>query len=98
MATNIASNMLELIGNTPLVRLNKLAEGLAAEVVVKLELFNPTGSVKDRPALAMLEAAARNGWLDRERAVIESLLAIRRAGADLVITYYAELLAKLLPK
>jgi porphobilinogen synthase len=45
---------------------------------------------------AMLEAAARNGWLDRERAVLESLLAIKRAGADLVITYYAELLARLL--
>jgi porphobilinogen synthase len=47
---------------------------------------------------AMLEAAARNGWLDRERAVLESLVAIKRAGADLVITYYAELLAKLIEK
>jgi len=46
---------------------------------------------------AMLEAAARNGWIDRERAVLESLVAIKRAGADLIITYYAELLAKLLP-
>jgi porphobilinogen synthase len=45
---------------------------------------------------AMLEAAARNGWIDRERAVLESLLAIKRAGADLVISYYAELLTKLL--
>jgi porphobilinogen synthase len=45
---------------------------------------------------AMLEAAARNGWLDRERAVIESLLSIKRAGADLIISYYAELLAKLI--
>ena len=44
----------------------------------------------------MLEAAARNGWLDRERAVLESLLSIKRAGADLIITYYAELLTKLL--
>jgi porphobilinogen synthase len=46
---------------------------------------------------AMLEAAARNGWLDHERAVLESLLAIKRAGADLIISYYAELLSKLLP-
>jgi porphobilinogen synthase len=46
---------------------------------------------------AMLEAAGRNGWIDRDRAAMESLLAIRRAGADLIITYYAELLAKLLP-
>jgi porphobilinogen synthase len=47
---------------------------------------------------AALEAAARNGWLDRDRAVLESLLAIKRAGADLIITYYAELLAKLLDR
>jgi porphobilinogen synthase len=45
---------------------------------------------------AMLEAAARNNWLDRDRAVLESLIAIKRAGADLIITYYAELLAKLI--
>jgi porphobilinogen synthase len=47
---------------------------------------------------AMLEAAARNGWLDRERAAVESLVAIKRAGADLVITYYAELLAKVIER
>jgi porphobilinogen synthase len=46
---------------------------------------------------AMLEAAAKNGWLDGDRAVLESLMAIKRAGADLIITYYAERLAKLLP-
>jgi porphobilinogen synthase len=46
---------------------------------------------------AMLEAAGRNGWLDHDRAVLESLTAIKRAGADLIISYYAELLAKLLP-
>jgi porphobilinogen synthase len=45
---------------------------------------------------AMLEAASRNNWLDHDRAVLESLLAIKRAGADLIITYYAELLAKLI--
>jgi porphobilinogen synthase len=46
---------------------------------------------------AMLEAAGRNGWLDHDRAVLESLVAIKRAGADLIITYYGELLEKLLP-
>jgi porphobilinogen synthase len=46
---------------------------------------------------AMVEAAARNGWLEHDRAVLESLTAIKRAGADLIITYYAEKLAKLLP-
>jgi porphobilinogen synthase len=45
---------------------------------------------------AMLEAASRNGWLDHDRAVLESLLSIKRAGADLIITYYGELLARLL--
>lgn len=47
---------------------------------------------------AMLEAAARNGWLDHDRAVLESLIAIKRAGADLIITYYAERLAKLIER
>ena len=46
---------------------------------------------------AMIEAAARNGWLDHDRAILESLLAIKRAGADLIISYYAPKLAKLLP-
>ena len=46
---------------------------------------------------AMIEAAARNGWLDHDRAILESLISIKRAGADLIITYYAEQLARLLP-
>jgi porphobilinogen synthase len=46
---------------------------------------------------AMVEAAARNGWIDRERAIIESLTAIKRAGADLIISYWADALARLLP-
>jgi porphobilinogen synthase len=47
---------------------------------------------------SMLEAAIRNGWLDGDRAILESLTAIKRAGADLIITYYAEKLARLLPQ
>ena len=46
---------------------------------------------------SMLEAAFRNNWLDRDRAILESLTSIKRAGADLIITYYAETLARLLP-
>jgi porphobilinogen synthase len=46
---------------------------------------------------SMIEAAARNGWIDRDRLLLESLIAIKRAGADLIISYYAEALAKLLP-
>jgi porphobilinogen synthase len=47
---------------------------------------------------AMIEAAAKNGWIDHDRVILESLLSIKRAGADLIITYYAERLAKLLEK
>lgn len=57
----IANNITELIGNTPLVRLNKLSEGLSADIVLKLEFFNPLHSVKDRIGLAMIEAAEKAG-------------------------------------
>ncbi|HNR39952.1 MAG TPA: pyridoxal-phosphate dependent enzyme, partial [Acidobacteriota bacterium] len=53
----IAGSMLELVGNTPLVRLPKLSGGLPGEVVAKLEFFNPCASVKDRLGLALIEAA-----------------------------------------
>jgi cysteine synthase len=58
---NIAANVTELIGKTPLVRLNRIAQGLPGEVVLKLESQNPLGSVKDRIGLAMIEAAERDG-------------------------------------
>src|ERR687898_494708 len=51
----IADSLIDLIGDTPLVRLNRVTEGLACTVVAKLEMLNPGGSVKDRPALAMIE-------------------------------------------
>ena len=57
----IASNVLELIGGTPLVKLTKLAEGCEAEVVCKLESFNPANSVKDRIALSMITQAEERG-------------------------------------
>src|SRR5579883_1543946 len=68
----IANNVTELIGNTPLVRLNRLTEGAKAQVVCKLEYFNPLGSVKDRIGVAMIEAAERDGKLTREMTVLES--------------------------
>src|SRR5271168_578862 len=58
---NIAANLTELIGKTPLVRLNRIAQGLPGQIVVKLESQNPLGSVKDRIGLAMIEAAERDG-------------------------------------
>jgi len=59
----IASDVTRLIGNTPLVRLNRMAAGLPAEVVAKLEFFNPAHSVKDRIGVAMIEALERDGRL-----------------------------------
>jgi cysteine synthase A len=63
--------MLAAIGNTPLVRLQRLAPENGAELWVKLEYVNPTGSMKDRMALAMIEGAERDGLLDRDTTVVE---------------------------
>ena len=67
----IAENVLRLIGNTPLVKINKLNEDGLATVAAKLESFNPAGSIKDRPALNMIEEAERNGLLTPGAVVIE---------------------------
>jgi cysteine synthase A len=60
----IASDVTQLIGNTPLVRLNRMASGLRGEVVAKLEFFNPAHSVKDRIGTAMVDALEREGKLE----------------------------------
>jgi cysteine synthase A len=67
----IAKNVTELIGRTPLVRLNKVSAGARAEVVVKLESLNPAASVKDRIGLAMIEAAERDGQLKPGTVIVE---------------------------
>lgn len=67
----IADNMTELIGNTPLVRLNRLAGDAKAQVAAKLESFNPLSSVKDRIGVAMLTAAEREGLINKETTIIE---------------------------
>jgi cysteine synthase A len=68
---NIKANVLELIGNTPLVRLNRVNEGAKAEVVAKLESLNPLASVKDRIALAMIEDAEKRGLLKKGSVIVE---------------------------
>lgn len=67
----IANNITELIGNTPLVRINKLAKDSYANIYAKLELFNPLSSVKDRIALAMIEDAEKNGLINEDTIIIE---------------------------
>ena len=67
----IAENVTHLIGNTPLVRLNRITEGLEAQVVAKLEYFNPAHSVKDRIGIAMIEAAEREGKIGPDTIIVE---------------------------
>ena len=69
--TRIASNIIELIGNTPLVELNRVTEGAAARVVAKLEFFNPASSVKDRIGVSMIEAAERDGRIGPDTIILE---------------------------
>ncbi len=67
----IADSVLDLIGNTPMVRLRRVTEGIECPVVVKFETYNPGGSSKDRPALAMIDAAERDGLLKPGGTIIE---------------------------
>ena len=69
--TRIASNITELIGNTPLVELNRVTEGAAGRVVAKLEFFNPASSVKDRIGVSMIEAAERDGRIGPDTIILE---------------------------
>jgi cysteine synthase A len=67
----IASDITQLVGNTPLVALNRMADGLEATVVAKLESFNPCGSVKDRIGVSMIEAAEREGRITKDTVIVE---------------------------
>lgn len=67
----IANSVTDLIGGTPLLKLNKVVTAESAEVVAKLELFNPGGSVKDRIGLSMLKAAEEQGLIGKDTVIIE---------------------------
>lgn len=67
----IAKNITELIGRTPLVRLNTISDTTGAEVLAKLEYFNPLGSVKDRIGLAMINSAEEQGVINKDTVIIE---------------------------
>ncbi len=67
----IANDVTELVGNTPLVRLRRLSEGSLAQIVVKLEFYNPAHSVKDRIGVAMLDAAEKAGKIKADTIIVE---------------------------
>jgi len=69
--TGIANNITELVGDTPLVRLSRISQGLGAEIVAKLESFSPCASVKDRIGVAMIKAGEQAGTLKEGTVVIE---------------------------
>ena len=67
----IYNNIVETIGRTPLVRLNKVTDGAPATILLKCEFFNPLGSVKDRIGMAMIEVAEKRGILKKDTVIIE---------------------------
>ncbi len=69
--THIAKNITDLVGNTPLLRLNKVTADINAEILIKLESFNPASSVKDRIALSMIQDAEQSGLIDEDTVLIE---------------------------
>jgi cysteine synthase A len=71
LTRGIARDATELIGNTPMVRLNRITEGVRAQVVAKLESFNPIGSVKDRIGVALIADAEEKGLIKKDTVIVE---------------------------
>ena len=68
---NLYNNIVETVGRTPLVKLNRVTAGVDATIALKLEYFNPLGSVKDRIGMAMIEAAEKDGTLTKDTTIVE---------------------------
>jgi len=75
----VVNSILELIGNTPLMRLNRVTNSCGASILAKLEFLNPTGSIKDRIALSMIEAAEEEGIIKPCSTIIEATSGNTRA-------------------
>src|ERR1700756_4432480 len=71
VSMSIAEDVTQLVGNTPLVRLHRVTEGAVADVVAKLEFFNPANSVKDRIGVVMLDAAEQPGLIKPDTIILE---------------------------
>src|SRR5213075_3295286 len=67
----IYNNIIETVGRTPLVRLNRVTDGVPATILLKCEFFNPLGSVKDRIGMSMIQAAEKAGKLTKDTVIIE---------------------------
>src|SRR5882672_1510808 len=79
-----AENILELIGNTPLVRLQKLAKEVKPTILLKLDYLNPGGSMKDRMALSMIEDAEKKGLLKKGGIIVEPTSGNTGAGLAMI--------------
>ena len=84
MLDKVMNNILEAVGNTPMVRLNRLAKGVDATLYAKLESLNPSGSVKDRIALHMVEKAEQRGDLKPGGTIVECTSGNTGAGLAMV--------------
>lgn len=94
----IAPSINALIGNTPLVQLNQLTQGLPARVAVKLEFFNPAGSVKDRIAIAMVESAEKAGKIKAGSTIVEATSGNTGIGLAMVCAAKGYKLAIVMPE
>ena len=81
---NVYNNVLEVVGNTPLVRMNSMTEGLKANVYAKVEFVNPGGSVKDRIAMHIIDEAERTGALKPGGTIVEATSGNTGAGLAMV--------------
>lgn len=93
-----ADTVLDLIGQTPVVRLNHMSEPGDAEVYVKLESFNPAGSIKDRPSLFMIEEAERQGRLTPDSVILEATSGNTGIGLAMVAAIKGYRLAIVMPE